>query len=99
MVSATGPYTGSLLENVAPYFDSLINPQRVFLAFFEIDPEIYHSWAEADKQRFSDLYPAINSTDPTPEGSFFTMLEGETSQGSPIIKIGGAFPALRHKRP
>ena len=91
VVSAAGPYTGRLLENVAPYFDSLINPQRVFLAFFAIDPEIYHSWAEADKQRFSDLYPAINSTDPTPEGSFFTMLEGQTPQGSPIIKIGGHF--------
>lgn len=89
VVSAAGPYTGRLLKDIAPYFDSLINPQRVFLAFFAIEPEIYHAWTEADKQRFSDLYPAINSTVPTREGSFFTMLEGQTSQGTPIIKIGG----------
>ena len=91
VVSAAGPYTGRLLERTAPYFDSLINPQRVFLAFFAIQPDVYHAWAEADKQRFKDLYPAINSTDPTREGSFFTMLEGQTPQGSPVIKIGGHF--------
>ncbi|MCY4344663.1 MAG: FAD-dependent oxidoreductase [Gammaproteobacteria bacterium] len=91
VVSAAGPYTSRLLERTAPYFNSLINPQRVFLAFFAIQPDVYQSWAEADKQRFRDLYPAINSTDPTPEGSFFTMLEGQTSEGSPIIKIGGHF--------
>ena len=91
VVSAAGPYTGRLLANTAPYFDSLINPQRVFLAFFAVDPAIYHAWTEADQQRFSDLYPAINSTNPTREGSFFTMLEGQTPQGAPIIKIGGHF--------
>jgi len=91
VVSAAGPYTGRLLANTAPYFDSLINPQRVFLAFFAVDPDIYHAWTEADQQRFSDLYPAINSANPTREGSFFTMLEGRTPQGSPVIKIGGHF--------
>jgi len=91
VVSAAGPYTGRLLSNTAPYFDSLINPQRVFLAFFAIEPDVYHSWAEADKQRFRELYPAINSTNPTRQGSFFTMLEGRTPQGSPVIKIGGHF--------
>ncbi len=91
VVSAAGPYTGRLLANVAPYFDSLINPQRVFLAYFAIDPELYDAWSEADQQRFSDLYPAINSTDTSPRGSFFTMLEGRTPRGSPIIKIGGHF--------
>ena len=91
VVSAAGPYTGRLLQNTAPYFDSLIDPKRVFLAFFAIAPDIYHSWAERDRQRFRDLYPAINSTNPTREGSFFTMLEGETRDGSPVIKVGGHF--------
>lgn len=29
VISAAGPYTGTLLKNVAPYFDDLINPQKI----------------------------------------------------------------------
>ena len=91
VISAAGPYTGRLLNNIAPYFDSLVNPQRVFLAFFAINSDLYHAWTAADKQRFSDLYPAINSTDPSRKGSFFSMVDGQTPLGTPVIKIGGHF--------
>jgi len=33
IVSAAGPYTGELLNQIAPYFQQPIQPQRVFLAF------------------------------------------------------------------
>ena len=49
VVSAVGPYTGKLLQNIAPYFDTLINPQRVFLAFLKIRDETYEKLNEQQK--------------------------------------------------
>ena len=71
LVSAVGPYTGQLLQDIAPYFDELIHPQRVFLAFFTIDSAFYDGLSQADKERLQNLYPAINSTIPGRDTSFF----------------------------
>lgn len=91
VVSAAGPYTGQLLKDIAPYFDALIQPRRVFLGFFTLSEEFYSRLTGEERARLKELYPAINSTVPGRESSFFTMLEGQTEQGVPIIKIGGHF--------
>ena len=91
LLSAAGPYTGNLLENVAPYYQDLINPQRVFLAFLRIQPETYHSFTEVQKTKLLKAYPVINSSTGTRDGSFFSMIEYFDEEGAPVIKIGGHF--------
>lgn len=91
VVSAAGPYTGSLLQDVAPEFDRLITPRRVFLAFFEVAPEFWDGLSPAKQQGLKDLFPAINSTLQTRASGQFSMIERYTERGTPIIKIGGHF--------
>ncbi len=90
VISAAGPYTGVLLKDVAPYFDDLINPQRVFLAFYKIRKEVYEDLPESDIQKLKDAYPVINSSKGTRDGTFFSMIE-YYEDGIPVIKIGGHF--------
>ena len=91
VVSAAGPFTGQLLKEVAPYFDELINPQRVFLCFFEIDPKRYNELSNKNKEKLIHAFPVINSSKGGRMGSFFSMIESFTSDSIPIIKIGGHF--------
>ena len=91
VVSAAGPYTGGLLQDVAQEFDRLITPRRVFLAFFEVAPEFWKSLPPAKQQGLKDLFPAINSTLQTRASGQFSMIERYTERGTPIIKIGGHF--------
>lgn len=91
VVAAAGPYTGQLLNDVAPYFDQLISPERVFLSFFKINGDIYNSLPEENKQQLGKSYPVINSSKGTRDGSFFSMIEKIDTDGIPIIKIGGHF--------
>ena len=91
IVSAAGPYTGELLRQHAPYLDSLINPQRVFLAFLKIKPSTYAALAENQKKKLLDYYPVINSSKGTRSGSFFSMIEYYDEHDHPVIKIGGHF--------
>ena len=91
VVSAAGPYTGRLLRDIAPEFDALITPKRVFLAFFEVRPERWARMSASERASLMDLFPAINSTIPTREASSFSMVERITDRGTPILKIGGHF--------
>jgi len=91
IICAAGPYNGMLLEELAPYVKSLINPQRVFLAFFKINDELYKSLSNHEKLKIKNGYPAINSSAGTREGNFFTMVEEYDEDNNPIIKIGGHF--------
>jgi len=91
VVSAVGPYTGRLLKDMAPYLDTLINPQRVFLAFLKVNAAVYDSMTAVQKQKVQDYYPVINSSAGTRLGSFFSMIEYYDEQNHPIIKIGGHF--------
>ena len=91
VVSAAGPYTGKLLHKVAPYFDTLINPQRVFLAFMKIKAEQYKSLGNNEKEKLKSFYPVINSSKGTRDGSFFSMIEYFDEKDIPVIKIGGHF--------
>jgi len=91
VVSAAGPFTGKLLKNTAPYFDQLINPQRVFLAFFKIKKAHFENYTPEQKEKVFTSYPVINSSKGTRDGSFFSMIEKVDEFGLPLIKIGGHF--------
>ena len=91
VASAAGAYNGSILKNVANYFDTLINPKRVFLAFLKIKKEKYQALAESEKQKLISFYPVINSSKGTRKGSFFSMIEYYDADKIPVIKIGGHF--------
>lgn len=91
IVSAAGPYTGQLLKDLAPYVDRLIHPQRVFLAFFSIQKDVYESLSEDNKTKLKKYYPVINSSKGTRDGSFFSMIEYYDEDQHPVIKIGGHF--------
>lgn len=91
IVSAAGPYTGKLLHAMAPYLDTLVNPQRVFLAFLQIREDVYGSWTEEQKNKLQSFYPVINSSKGTRDGSFFSMIEYFDEKNHPVIKIGGHF--------
>lgn len=90
VVSAAGPYTGKLLKKIAPAFDSLIKPERVFLSFLKIKDETYKSLSQTQKEVIKNSYPVINSSTGTRDGSFFSMIENYVDD-KPIIKIGGHF--------
>lgn len=91
VVSALGPYTGTILQDVAPYFDTLISPQRVFLAFLRVAPKVYQALTEKQREKLQQFYPVINSSLGTRAGSFFSMIEYYDAEDNPIIKIGGHF--------
>ena len=91
IISAAGPFTGQLLHEIVPNIDHLINPQRVFLGFLRITPEVYHNLSEAEKNKLQNFYPVINSSTGTREGSFFSMIEYTDKEEVPVIKIGGHF--------
>ena len=91
VVSAAGPYTGDLLKDVAPEFEKLIKPKRVFLTFFEVVPEFWFDLSEQQQQGLKDLFPAINSTLVNSASGQFSMIERYTEWGTPVIKIGGHY--------
>jgi len=91
VVSAAGPYTGKLLQEVAPEFDQLITPRRVYLAFFEVTPQFWNELSPPEQLGLRNLFPGINSTVPTRGAGSFSMIERFTEHGTPIIKIGGHF--------
>ncbi len=91
VVSAAGPYTGQLLKNINSNITSLINPQRVFLAYLKIKPEKYHRLSPMKKDQLLAAYPVINSSEGGRMGSFFSMIEYFDEEGVPTFKIGGHF--------
>lgn len=87
VVSAAGPYNGQLLKDIAPYVSELIHPQRVFLNYFKIDPQVYQSLTGEQKAKFQDYFPVA---DMTPE-IMYAMVEKWDPDGSPVLKIGGHY--------
>lgn len=85
VVSAAGPYTGTLLRNIAPYFEELINPKRLFLSFFKLDNNRFHSYSNEQKKRIRDFYPIADWSSEI----FYSMIEKNDELGIPILKIGG----------
>lgn len=87
VVAAAGPFNGSLVKDVAPYFETLITPKRLFLAFFKINSQTYENLTEQQQNRLREFYPVayLNSE------IFYSMIEKHDHQGMPIIKVGGHF--------
>ncbi len=87
VVSAAGPYTGPLLQEVAPYFDALIGTRRLFLAFLKPTKTAWEALGEAGRKRLRDFYPMADLD----EEGFYSMIEGDDKDGIQIIKVGGHF--------
>lgn len=87
VVSAAGPYTGELLRETVPYFEKLVTPKRLFLAFLKPTPQAWEALGEAGRERLRNFYPMA---DLDPEG-FYSMIEGDDKDGIPVIKVGGHF--------
>ena len=87
VVSAAGPYTGELLREAAPYFERLVTPKRLFLAFLKPTKAAWEALGEAGRKRLRDFYPVADLDD----GGFYSMIEGDDQDGIPVIKVGGHF--------
>ena len=87
LVAAAGPYNGELVKEITPYFEKLITPKRLFLAFLKIKPTVYHTLSAEQKERIDQFYPVadINSE------IFYSMIENYDEEGIPILKVGGHF--------
>ena len=90
VVAAAGPWVGPLLSEINPNISRLIEPQRVFLAFFKPTRESWNALDDVERARLLESYPVINSSAGTRSGSYFSMIE-ELEDDLPIIKIGGHF--------
>ncbi|MFY0605876.1 MAG: FAD-dependent oxidoreductase [Cyclobacteriaceae bacterium] len=87
VVAAAGPYNGKLVNEIAPYFEKLITPKRLFLAFLKIDPTIYSSFADEHQARLKQSYPVAEFS---PE-IFYSMIENYDENGQPLLKVGGHY--------
>jgi hypothetical protein len=87
VVASAGPYNGGLVKEIAPYFEKLITPKRLFLAFLKINPIVYNNLLVEQKDQIKQSYPVadINSE------IFYSMIENYDKEGLPILKIGGHF--------
>ncbi|WP_099544254.1 NAD(P)/FAD-dependent oxidoreductase [Maribacter sp. 4G9] len=87
VVAAAGPYNGTLVKDVAPYFSDLINPKRLFLSFLKIKSDKYNILTSEQKNRLRSSYPVayINSE------IFYSMIEKYDESNRPILKVGGHF--------
>ena len=87
VVAAAGPFNGNLVRDIAPYFELLIRPKRLFLAFFKIKRDTYESLTKEQQNRFHEFYPVAYMDSEI----FYSMIEKYDDQGMPIIKVGGHF--------
>ena len=87
VVAAAGPYNGTLVKDIAPYFKDLISPKRLFLSFLKIKPDRYDRLASEQKNRLVSSYPVayLNSE------IFYSMIEKFDSDQRPLLKVGGHF--------
>jgi glycine/D-amino acid oxidase-like deaminating enzyme len=90
IVSAAGPYTGSLLKTLAPEFEQIILPQQTFLTFFTISKPAWEKLTLEIKKKLADSYPVARMD----EFIYYSMIEKYAS-GIPVIKVGGHL--RRHK--
>ncbi len=85
VVAAAGPYNGMLTREVAPYFESLISPKRLFLSFMQINKADYEKLSDSERSRLEESLPAAFLDDEI----FYTMIENFDENGVPLIKAGG----------
>lgn len=87
VISALGPYTGTILKDISEIPEKWITPKRVFLGFFQIDKARYHSYSLVERDKIASFLPVID-LGPT---YHFSMIEKTDTSGIPIIKTGGHF--------
>jgi glycine/D-amino acid oxidase-like deaminating enzyme len=87
VVAAAGPYNGELVKEVAPYFQELITPKRLFLAFLRIKPAVYNNLSLEQKDQIEKSYPVADIDSEI----FYSMIENYDDNGMPILKVGGHF--------
>ena len=87
VVAAAGPYNGSLVKDIAPYFSDLISPKRLFLSFLKIKSDKYVMLTSDQENRLISSYPVayLNSE------IFYSMIEKFDSDQRPLLKVGGHF--------
>jgi len=84
LVSAAGPFTGSLLRDIAPEFQDIVEAKRVPLAYFKPKEASYSRLSDTQKRVLRDAYPMSTMDSP----SYFTMIE-RWEDDRPVIKMGG----------
>lgn len=87
IVAAAGPYNGTLVKDLAPYFRRLISPKRLFLSFLKIKSDKYDMLTSEQKSRLNSSYPVayLNSE------LFYSMIEKYDENDRPLLKVGGHF--------
>jgi glycine/D-amino acid oxidase-like deaminating enzyme len=85
LIIATGPYTGQLLAKLAPSFNALINPVRVFSAFFKIKTSVYKELTDQEKEIIRLSVPLFYQYGKM----FYAMIDSTDDDGLPIFKTGG----------
>jgi glycine/D-amino acid oxidase-like deaminating enzyme len=85
LVIAAGPYTGKLLTKIAPSFDKLISPVRVFSAFFKIKKATYKTFTDQEKETIRLSVPLFYQYG----NMFYAMIDSIDDDGSAIFKTGG----------
>ncbi len=85
VVLAAGPYNGQLLFDLAPYFNQLITPKRLFLSFLKVRPDKYDELTLEEQSRLKESYPValFNSE------IYYSMIERFDENDRPVIKVGG----------
>jgi len=85
LVIAAGPYTGELLAKIAPSFNALINPVRMFSAFFKIKTSVYKTFTDKEKETIRLSVPLFYQYGPM----FYAMIDITDDDGLPVFKTGG----------
>ena len=85
VVLAAGPYTVSILKDFAPYFNRLITPKRVLLAYYKIKQERYEQLSPAAKKSILNAHPVFSQIGK----EYFSMIEENDGKNSPVFKVGG----------
>jgi len=85
VVVAAGAYTVSVLKDFAPYFNKIITPKRVFLAYFKITKERFKQLSSLEIKSIFAAHPMFSQIGK----EYFSMVEEIDKDGNPIIKAGG----------
>jgi glycine/D-amino acid oxidase-like deaminating enzyme len=85
LIIAAGPYTGKLLAKIAPSFDKLITPVRVFSAFFKLRTATYKTFTDQEKEIIRLSVPLFYQYG----HMFYAMIDSTDVDGCPIFKTGG----------
>ncbi|MFK7978761.1 MAG: NAD(P)/FAD-dependent oxidoreductase [Saprospiraceae bacterium] len=84
VVVAAGPYTVSVLKQFAPYFNRIITPKRVLLAYYKIADKRFEEFSEIEKKSIFAAQPMFSQIGK----EYFSMIEKLEEDGAPIIKAG-----------